>query len=193
MGKRPRFDDLRQVHPDIYANLKKLAEYPGEVSELGLVFQVVSTLTSSSWHLSMHLSMRLARVLTCSIAGRASLFPSWDPCTNGSSPFFEGSESSPFCGSPQGYFGLWCGAEPRRSALVPVAATNGLRLAPLVMQNRACGTRLGPSTPSVQDALLLSSDAFLTLQATQGMRRRVQPLRHNVASRQRGSRGGGWG
>ncbi|KAK9903911.1 hypothetical protein WJX75_000261 [Coccomyxa subellipsoidea] len=40
MGRDVGFEDLKDVHPDVYSSLKKLLAYQGDFSELGLVFQV---------------------------------------------------------------------------------------------------------------------------------------------------------
>lgn len=40
MGGKPLFDDLRELHPDVHQNLKKLLEYEGCVDDFGLCFQV---------------------------------------------------------------------------------------------------------------------------------------------------------
>ncbi len=40
MNREVGLEDLKDVHPDIYQNLKKLLAYEGDVSDLSLVFQV---------------------------------------------------------------------------------------------------------------------------------------------------------
>ncbi len=40
MGREVGLEDLKDVHPDVFQNLKKLLSYEGDVSDLGLVFQV---------------------------------------------------------------------------------------------------------------------------------------------------------
>ena len=42
MGRDVGFEDLKDVSPDVYSSLKKLLAYEGDVSELGLIFQVCS-------------------------------------------------------------------------------------------------------------------------------------------------------
>ncbi|KAK9830367.1 hypothetical protein WJX72_011319 [[Myrmecia] bisecta] len=40
MGHQATFEDLRELHPDIYTSLKKLLEFSGSVEDMGLFFQV---------------------------------------------------------------------------------------------------------------------------------------------------------
>lgn len=44
MGRDVGLEDLKDVHLDVYQNLKKLLAYEGDVSDLGLVFQVQAAL-----------------------------------------------------------------------------------------------------------------------------------------------------
>lgn len=50
MGRDVGFEDLKDVHPDVYSSLKKLLAYQGDFSELGLVFQVCCA-SLCKWHL----------------------------------------------------------------------------------------------------------------------------------------------
>ena len=40
MGQEVGLEDLRNMHPEVYASLKKLLAYDGNVEDMGLFFQV---------------------------------------------------------------------------------------------------------------------------------------------------------
>jgi len=69
MGRDVGLEDLSDVHPDIYASLKKLLAYDSEFSELGLCFQVCA----ASAHRLQH----------CGTAGHSLLCISIVRCTPG--------------------------------------------------------------------------------------------------------------
>ncbi len=60
MGRDVGFEDLKDVSPDVYSSLKKLLAYEGDVSELGLIFQVCSAPFYISFDSHRHLLESIA-------------------------------------------------------------------------------------------------------------------------------------